>query len=150
MPRATTKRGLNTGCRAQPCSPLPLLALLEALEVARSAGLAQLAQRLGLDLPDTLAGDGELLADFLERVVGFLADAEAHAQDLLLARGERGQHLARLLAEVALDGGLDGGRREFVLDKIAKRTFFLVADRRFERDRFLDDLEHLLDLVERH
>jgi len=40
-----------------------LLTLLEALEIARSAGLAQFAQRLGLDLPDTLAGDRELLAD---------------------------------------------------------------------------------------
>src|SRR5450759_4993222 len=44
-----------------------LLALLEALEGARPAGLAQFAQRLGLDLADTLAGDGELFADFLER-----------------------------------------------------------------------------------
>src|SRR5271168_2144761 len=127
-----------------------LLAFLEAFQVARSAGLTQLAQRLRLDLPDTLAGDGELFADFLERVVGLLPDAEAHAQDLLLARRQRGQHLARLLAEVALDCGFDRGRRELVLDKIAERTFFFVADWSFERDWFLDDLEHLLDLVQRH
>src|SRR5580658_3491918 len=111
-----------------------LLAFLEAFEVARSARLAQLAQRLRFDLPGALAGDGELLADFLERVVGLLPDAEAHAQDLLLARRERGEHLARLLAEVALNSGLDRRRRELVLDKIAKRTFFFVADRRFERN----------------
>src|SRR5208282_4720130 len=103
-----------------------------------------------LDLPDTLAGDGELFADFLQRVVGLLADAEAHAQDLLLARRERGEHLARLLAEIALNRSLDRRRRELVLDKIAERTFLLVADGRFERDRLLDDLEHLLDLVQRH
>jgi len=39
----------------------------------------ELAQRLGLDLADALAGDAELLADFLERVVRALADAEAEA-----------------------------------------------------------------------
>src|ERR1700689_4792825 len=127
-----------------------LLAFLETFQVARSAGLTQLAQRFRLDLPDTLAGDGELLADFLERVVGLLPDAEAHAQDLLLARRQRGEHLARLLAEVALDCGLDGRRRDRVLDEIAERTFFFGPNRRFERNRFLDDLEHLLDLVQRH
>ena len=41
-----------------------LLAFHEALEVARTPGLAQLAQRLGLDLPNPLARHRELLADF--------------------------------------------------------------------------------------
>ncbi len=50
----------------------------EAFEIARAAGLAQLAQRLGLDLPDSFARDRELLADFLERVVGLLPDPETH------------------------------------------------------------------------
>src|SRR3984957_12792265 len=117
---------------------LELLAFLEAFEAAGSAGLAQLAERFRLDLADALAGDGELLADFLEGVVGLLPDAEAHAQDLLLARRQRRQHLARLLAEIALDCGLDRRRREFVLDEIAERTFFFVADWGFERNRFLD------------
>ena len=31
--------------------------------------MAQLAQRLGLDLSDALAGDREVLADLLERVL---------------------------------------------------------------------------------
>jgi hypothetical protein len=60
--------------------------------------LTQLAQRLGFDLPDSFARHRELLADFFQRVVGLLADTEAHAQDLLLARRQRRQHLARLLA----------------------------------------------------
>jgi hypothetical protein len=49
--------------------------------------MLQLAQHLGFDLPDTLAGDAELLADFLQRVIGVHADAEAHAQHALFARG---------------------------------------------------------------
>ena len=50
--------------------------------------MLQLAQRLGLDLTDALPGDRELLADFFQRVVGVHADAEAHAQHALLARGQ--------------------------------------------------------------
>jgi hypothetical protein len=49
--------------------------------------MLQLPQRLGLDLPDAFAGDAELLADFLERVIGVHADAEAHSQHALFARG---------------------------------------------------------------
>jgi hypothetical protein len=62
--------------------------------------VAQLAQRLGLDLADALAGDLEVLADLFEGVIALLADAEAHAQHLLLARRQRLQHLAGLLGEV--------------------------------------------------
>src|ERR1700687_3972680 len=84
-----------------------LLAFHEALEVARAPSLAQLAQRLGLYLTNTFARDGELLADLFEGAVGLLADAEAHAQDLLFAWRQRRQYLARLLAQVAADRRLD-------------------------------------------
>src|SRR5690606_33370530 len=49
------------GCR--PCLP----SLEERPETTAARRVAQLAQRLGLDLPDALAGDREALADFLER-----------------------------------------------------------------------------------
>jgi hypothetical protein len=45
-------------------------------------------QGFGFNLSDTLAGDRELLPDFLQRVIGVHADAEAHAQHALLTRGE--------------------------------------------------------------
>src|SRR5689334_22871569 len=77
--------------------PLGHLAVREVLEGLRARRVAELAQRLGLDLPDALARDLEALSDLLEGVVGLLADAEAQAQDLLLARRERGEDLARLL-----------------------------------------------------
>jgi len=38
--------------------------------------MAQLAERLGLDLPDALTGDREALADLFQRVLALLADAE--------------------------------------------------------------------------
>ena len=58
----------------------PQLLLDEGLEPLAAARVPELAQRLGLDLADPLAGDREVLADLLERVVRGLADAEAHAQ----------------------------------------------------------------------
>ena len=43
--------------------------------------MLELPQRLGFDLPDPLTRHRELLPDFLQRMVGVHADAEAHAQN---------------------------------------------------------------------
>src|SRR5689334_13148004 len=42
----------------------------KAPQLARSRRVLELAQGLGLDLADALAGDRELLADLFERMVG--------------------------------------------------------------------------------
>ena len=62
--------------------------------------MLELAQRLGLDLADALAGHREPLADFFQRVIGVHGDAKAHAQHTLLARRERGEHPRRGLARL--------------------------------------------------
>ncbi len=90
--------------------------------------MLQLAQRFRLDLADALACYRELLAHFLQRVIGVHADAEAHAQHAFLARRERGEHARRRLAEVRLDRRVDGQDRVLVLDEIAEMAVFLVAD----------------------
>src|ERR1041384_2518315 len=59
------------------------LILDKRLEALAARRMAQLAERLGFDLPDTLARHLEVLTHFLESVVALLADAEAHAEDLL-------------------------------------------------------------------
>ena len=51
--------------------------------------MAQLAQSFGFDLADALARHGEILADFLERVLAAVLQAEAHFDDLFFARCER-------------------------------------------------------------
>src|SRR6185437_13319984 len=121
-------------------------ALDEALELLRAARVAELAERLRLDLADALAGHLEVLADLLEGVVALLADAEAHAEHLLLARRQGLEHLPRLLGEVHVDHRL--GRREdaLVLDEVAEMRILLLADGRLEADGLLGDLA---DLVER-
>src|SRR5216684_830747 len=64
---------------ARPLRPVDCSGVREAAQPLAARGVAQLAQRLGLDLADALAGDREVLAHFLQRVVGLLADSEAHA-----------------------------------------------------------------------
>src|SRR6187399_830010 len=113
----------------------------EAAELPRPRRMLELAQGLGLDLADALAGDRELLADLFERVVGVHADAEAHAQHPLLARGERGEDARRRLAQVRLDRGVDRQDGVLVLDEVAEVRIFLVADRGLERDRLFRDLQ---------
>ena len=61
----------------------------EIAQLFAAAGVAELAQRLGFDLADTLTGDIELLADLLQRAGAAVLKAEAQAQDLLLTRGQR-------------------------------------------------------------
>src|SRR5688500_19340229 len=92
----------------------------EASQLLAAARMPELAQRLGLDLADALARDVELLADFLERVVGRQVDAEAHAQHLRLARGQLAQHAVHGLAQ-RLDGrGIERALGRGVLDEVAQ------------------------------
>jgi hypothetical protein len=50
--------------------------------------MLQLPQGFSFNLPDTLAGDRELLPDLLKRVVGVHPNPEAHSENALLARGQ--------------------------------------------------------------
>src|SRR6185436_9664296 len=101
------------------------------------------------DLPDALAGDREALADFLERVLAAVADAEAHLDDLLFARRERLEHRLGLFLQVQVDDRLGGGDHLAILDEVAQMRIFLFANRRLERDRLLRDLQDLPDLADR-
>ena len=57
---------------------LPFFGLIHViLELFRPAGMAQFPQSLGLDLTDTLTGDVELLAHFLQSAGAAVLDTEA-------------------------------------------------------------------------
>src|SRR5262249_44700571 len=127
-----------------------VLIIQEAAQLAAAARVLELPERLGLDLADALARHRELLADLFQRVVGIHADAEAHANYTLLARRERGKRARRGLAQVRLDNGIDRQDRVLVFNEIAEMGILLVADRSFQRQRLLGDLEHLAHLLERH
>src|ERR1700689_1227019 len=102
-----------------------------------SARMTELAQRLSLDLPDSLARHREVLAHFLERMLAAVLQAEAHLDDLFFARTERLQYFRRLLAQVQVDDRLRRRHHAPVHDEIPQMRFFLFTHRRFERDRLL-------------
>ena len=77
----------------------------EGAQAMASRGMTQLAKSFGFDLPDSLAGDGKMLADLFERVLAAILKPEAHFNDLLLAGAERFQNLGGLLAQVEIDYG---------------------------------------------
>ena len=54
-------------------------------QLLAAVGVAELGQRLGLDLADALAGDAELPPDLLERAGLAVVEPEAQPHDLLLA-----------------------------------------------------------------
>ena len=59
-----------------------LVDLEKALELADAGGVAHFAEGLGFDLADALAGDLELLADFLEGAGVAVAEAETQLETL--------------------------------------------------------------------
>src|SRR5919108_4217660 len=68
----------------------------KAPQFLRARWVAELAERLGLDLADALARDREILTDLLQRMLAAVGQTEAEAQHLLLAGGEGVQYLVRL------------------------------------------------------
>src|SRR5438105_1070658 len=78
----------STSCRTR-----LLQAFGEGFEQARARRVAQLAQGLGLYLPDALARHVEVLADLFERVLLALrAEAVAEFDDDLLVRTQGREH----------------------------------------------------------
>jgi hypothetical protein len=60
----------------------------EGAQAMTAAGMTQLAERLGFDLTDALARDGEVLANLFERVLAAILQAKTHLDDLFLARAQ--------------------------------------------------------------
>ncbi len=112
--------------------------------------MAQLAQRLGFDLTNPLTGHVELLADFLEGVIGVHVDTETHAQHLGLAGGQPAEHVAGSLDQALAGGQVDRQLHGAVLDEVAQVRVVVITDGRLHGDRLLGDLEHLAHLVLGH
>src|ERR1700686_3367510 len=118
----------------------------ESAELARARRVPQLAQRFGLDLTYALARYGERLADFLERVLGAVVEAETHLDDFFFARRQRLQHRRGLFLQVEVNDRVRRRNHGLVLDEIAQMRIFLFADGRFERDGLLRDFQNLTHL----
>src|SRR6266481_9865332 len=110
--------------------------------------MAELAERLGLDLADALAGHREALADLLERVLALVADPEPKAQDLLLLGRERAEGALHLVRQVLADQAVVRRFSAFVLEEVAQLR--VLADRGLERERLARGLEDEPDLAGGH
>src|SRR5882672_11718083 len=77
-------------------------------------------------------------------------DAEAYAQDALLARRQACEHLGGGLTQIGLDRGIEWRDRVLVLDEIAQAAVLLLANRQVKAERLLGDIQHLAHPFERH
>src|SRR4029078_3554930 len=87
--------------------------------------------------------------DLLQGVLGLFAYAEAHAQDLLLPRRERGQHLVYLFVQVGLDQRVVRRGHGLVLDEVAPLSVVIGARGRCEGERLPRNLQELARLFRR-
>src|SRR5450830_217128 len=127
----------------------PQRSIEKVAQALRVAVRLELGQRLGLDLADALAGDAELLADFLEGARMLALEAETQLDDLALAVRERAQDEVELFFLHDLADGLDRDRGFLVLDEVAELRVFFLADRCLETHGLLADLEDLTDFLRR-
>ena len=128
-------------------SALSFLRLVEKiLQLLASAGVPELAQRLGFYLANALAGDAEALAYLFQSVRAAVLQPEAIVQHFALALGEGVEHLLDLLVEQVSGRGLLGVGKFPVLDEVAELAVLLLADGRFEGDGELCDAADLLHL----
>src|SRR5690606_33338055 len=103
----------------------------------------------GFDLSDALTRDFEVLSDFFEGVIVFLADAEAHAKHLFFSRSKSLEHFASLVTQVQADDRLRGVHGVLVFDEVAQVAIVFLTNRSLKADRLLGDLEYLPDFIER-
>src|SRR3954453_10919915 len=110
--------------------------LLEVVaELLAAARVAELGQRLRLDLADPLASETELLADLVERARLAVGEAEAQGDDRRLALGQRLEHAVELALKKPERHDLGGDRRVGVLDEVTELAVALVADVLLEAHR---------------
>src|SRR5215471_2751399 len=111
--------------------------------------MTKLAKGFGFDLANAFAGDSKGLADFFESVLAAIVEAETHLDDFFLARRQGLQHRGSLFLEVEVDNGIGGRDDGLVLDEIAEVRVFFLADRSFERNRLLGNLQNLAHFGDR-
>src|SRR5206468_5287385 len=117
-------------------------------ELATAHRMLKLADRLGLDLADALAGDLENPSYLFKSVCVSVAQAVAKLDNLALAVSQGLEHLLDLVLEHLLGGGADGRFGAVILDEVAEVTVFAFADRPVQADRMPADLEDPAGLLD--
>src|SRR6267154_4827590 len=118
-----------------------LMGFEKAVKVVSPGGMAQLAQRLGFDLADSLARDAVQVANFLEGVAEPIDQAKAHFEDLLLASGESGENGLKPFFKQGMACAVSGVLGGLVFDEITDIDIAFVADGGVEGDGLVRHLE---------
>src|ERR687891_840612 len=135
-------RVMRCGNDAEPSTPqytgggccLPGRLVEVVAELLRPGGVAELGERLGLDLADPLPGHPEGQADLLERRRLHPEHAEPHLDDAPLSIAEGAQDRLEMLLEQGRPGGLRWRYGVGVLDEVAEGQVLLLADRALQGD----------------
>src|SRR6266540_7129469 len=98
-------------------------------ELLRPGRMAELAERLRLDLPDPLPGDAELPPHRLERPRLPVRQAEPELDDPPLPGRQRGEDRDDVILHQAGGRGFERGQGPEVLDELSEVCVFLLADR---------------------
>src|SRR5262249_46332080 len=138
----TTSTGPSArGCSASRCRERSgTSGLVAGAQRPDGRRLAQLRERLRLDLPYALARHGQGAADLCQGVVRALPDPEAHPQDAQLAGLELGEGGTGLVPHPAVDCHVGRILSGEVLDRLAESTVVVVARGGLERDGVACDL----------
>src|SRR5215813_12950156 len=129
--------------------PRPLRLLQVVAELLRTRGMAQLAQRLGLDLSNPLPGHAEALADLFQRPLVPVDESKSELEDPAFTWRERVEDVFHLVVEHRQRGGVRGRDRLLVLDEVAEMGVLLLSDRGVDLHRVLRGLGELAVLVGR-
>src|SRR3989442_1116273 len=100
----------------------------EVLQPPPNARMAQLAQRLVLNLANALAGDAKAPADVIQRAVEPVDQPKAQREHAPLPRSESAEDVLDLDPPHADQGGLDRRGRLLVLDEVAQGSLVLDTD----------------------
>src|SRR6266487_476527 len=126
------------------------LSLFEVVaELLAPGGMAQLRQRLRLDLPDPLPRHPKLPTNLLQRPRVAIRQPKPQLNNLLLPLTQRVQHGVELFLQQDETGGVHGHDRIRILDEIAEVGIGFLADGGFQADRLLRDLQDLADFLGR-
>src|SRR5450631_1498354 len=114
-------------------------------QLAAARRMAQLADRLGLDLANAFAGDPEPFTDLIEGTLLTVGEPETQLQDTPFARRQRVEHALHLGVQNCQRRGIRRCRGVLVLNEIAEAGVLLVANGRLQRHRVARDPPDLAD-----
>ena len=110
-------------------------AVKEPFQLAGSNWMLQFADRFGLNLPHSFAGDFEDPSDFFEGIRVSVAKSVPQLDDFPFAVGQRLEDMIDLVLKHFLSRRVDRTVGGIVFDEVAEVAVFAFSDRSIKTDR---------------